>query len=62
MYAYYPFGYIGKRLSNVNANAQEVVVMRSPAPPGLQMSPGKSLTTHKDALYRIVSLSFERGS
>lgn len=31
--------------------------MRSPAPPGLQMSPGKSLTTHKDALsYRIAFL------
>lgn len=34
--------------------------MRSPAPTGLQMSPGKSLTTHKDAL-SVVSLSFQRG-
>lgn len=44
--------------SNVNVNRGSRI-MRSPAPRGLQMSPGKSLTTHKDAL-SVVSLSFER--
>ena len=46
------------RASNVNVNRGSRI-MRSPAPRGLQMSPGKSLTTHKDAL-SVVSLSFER--